>query len=178
VKRNGDRRTVTIRTVAAASGALALALAVSGCSTRSPATTVEPHPPSDGVQVDVANPADGSAVKLRNFVVVADGTSGRGQVVGAVVNTGGSPVQLQLTAAGATAAGGQAQIEVPAAGLAQVGPGGTAVVLEQVPAPGRFLQMTAATGSGGTQSFAVPVVAATSQYADLAPPAATPSATP
>lgn len=159
--------------------AVPAALLAAGCSVTSPATVIEPYPPSDGVQVDIRDPADGSALKLRNFLVVASADGKRGQVIGAVVNTGSSQVQLQLAATSSSSTGAPVQVEVPAAGLTQIGPSGTPVVLDQISAPGTFLEMTAGTSAGGTQSFSVPVVPATGDYAALAPSAAAvPSATP
>ena len=172
-ERRGASRRARYRVL---SGAL-LAATLTGCSAPSPAPVIEPYPPSDGVQVDLENTADGSAVKLRNFLIVAPDGGGRGLVVGSVVNTGASQVQLQLASAAGSATGAPVQVDVPAAGVARVGPEGTSLVLEQVPAPGRFLAMTASTSGGGTESFDVPVVAPAGEYALLTPPAATPSPT-
>ena len=170
------RRAATIRALLLAA---AVGLSVSACSVFSP-TLVADYNAGDGVSATITDPASGSALDLRNFVVVAGDSGGVGRVVGTVVNNGTTPVQLTLTsdqsAGGAT---GPAQITVPPYGITKIGfDEGPEVLLNNVPAAGTFLTITPRTDAGGSVAINVPVVPAIEYYATLAPPTALPSPSP
>jgi hypothetical protein len=151
---------------------------LSGCSVLSPDTIATPYPPGDGINATVTNPADGSSVDLRNFLVVAAAEGTAGRVVGAVVNTGAQPVELSLAAAQGASTTRPTTVEVPPGGITQVGSDdGTQMILEQTPGAGRMIAMRAATTSGGAVDMLVPVLAPVGFYATLTPPP-TPTATP
>jgi len=157
-----------------------LALFLAGCSELSPDTIATPYAPGDGVSANVTNPADGSYIGLRNFLIVAAADGSAGRVVGTVVNTGAQPVQVALAAdQGASTAPVTVQVEVPAFGLTQVGSDqGTQMILGETPGAGRMMPMRAATTSGGAVDLTVPVLAPVGFYATLTPPPPTPTLVP
>src|SRR5262249_18430993 len=109
------RRRAGLPLAAAALGALSFLLA--GCSELSPDTIATPSAPGDGVSPNVTTPADGSYIGLRNFLVVAAAEGDAGRVVGTVVNTGATAVQLALAAdQGASTAPVTVRVDVPAFG--------------------------------------------------------------
>ena len=75
---------------AAAVGAVAL----SGCSTTNPTTTLLRYAPSDGVEMD------GESIAVRNLLVVSHGGGAPGVVAGSVVNSGTESATLTVTVAG------------------------------------------------------------------------------
>jgi hypothetical protein len=169
------RRRAGLPLAAAALGALSVLLA--GCSELSPDTIATPYAPGDGVSANLTNPADGSYVGLRNFLIVAASEGDAGRVVGSVVNTGTTPVQLSLAAdQGASTAPVVVRVDVPALGVTQVGSDeGTQMLLGATPGAGRMMPIRAATTSGGAVDLTVPVLAPVGFYATLAPPPPTPA---
>jgi hypothetical protein len=159
--------------------AAAVALTVSACSVFSPSLVAD-YGSGDGLSATITDPADGSTLDLRNFVIVAGDSGGVGRLVGTVVNNGPRPVQLQLTtdqtAGGAT---GQTMITVSPFGVTKIGfDEGQEMFLSNVPAAGTFVAMSPRTDAGGSVSLDIPVVPPVGYYATLAPPAALPSPTP
>ena len=169
------RRRAGLPLAAAVLGALSVLLA--GCSELSPDTIATPYAPGDGVSANVTNPADGSYIGLRNFLIVAAPEGDAGRVVGTVVNTGATPVQVALAAdQGSSTAPVTIRVDVPAFGIAQVGSDeGTQRILGETPGAGRMMPMRAATTSGGAVDLTVPVLAPVGFYATLTPPPPTPS---
>ena len=66
----------------------ALLLGTTGCSLSSNVDSMQAYAPSDGSQMDLAN------VKLRNFIYLSDGTSGK--LIGSVVNNNSTDVTVQF----------------------------------------------------------------------------------
>ena len=159
--------------------AAAVALSVSACSEFSPPLVAD-YNAADGVSGTITDPASGATLDLRNFVVVAGDSGGVGRLVGTVVNNGSTPVQLSVIAdQSATGVTGQAQITVPAFGVAKIGfDDGQEVLLNNVPAAGKFLAISPKTDAGGSVAMDIPVVPAVGYYATLAPPTALPSPSP
>jgi hypothetical protein len=170
------RRAITTRALLLAA---AVGLSVSACSVFSP-PLVNDYNAGDGVSATITDPANGSTLDLRNFVVVAADSGGVGRLVGTAVNNGSTPVQLSLstdqTSGGAT---GQAMVTVPAYGITKIGfDEGQEMLLSNVPAAGTFVAMSPKTDAGGTVAMHVPVVPAVGFYATLAPPTTLPSPSP
>lgn len=157
----GSRRAASRRILAGA----VLAGVLAGCSVFSPATTIEPYDPSDGVNVDLEN-----GVKLRNFLVVATEKGGVGAVVGSLVNDGDRSVTVELTAQfGESTQPSVTRISVPANGLVLVAPGEQQEMsIPDIPvAPGENIEMSATAASAGTDWFDTPVLPAEGEYATL-----------
>lgn len=172
----------TRRLVAMGAAGAAAAAVLAGCSFTNPQTTATPYAASDGTNSELTDPASGETVRLRNFLVVAASKDAPGTVVGAVANDGAEPVTVQFSITAPASGGGaaptqvgQASVTVEPGALAQVGPGGTAFDLAQVPTPpGSVLTIQAST-AGGSTTFPLPVMGALNQYATITP-TATPSA--
>jgi len=160
--------------------AVVLAGVLTGCSVLSPATTITPYAPSDGVNVDLSDD-----VALRNFLVVGSEKGGPGAVVGAIVNDGDRTVTVELaTQLGEAAQPSQTRVSVPPGGQVLVAPGArNEMVVDELPVgPGEMLEMSAAAASAGAKFFEAPVLQPQGEYASLtaapttAPP--TPTASP
>ena len=67
----------------------ALSLSVSACSLTGNVATLNPYSPSDGQQIDL------ESVKARNFIYLV-GDSGRGFLIGSLVSTSPSDMQVKL----------------------------------------------------------------------------------
>ena len=167
-------RDVAVRTTLATA---ALAVSLVGCSALSPRVITTPYPAADGVQLNLP----GTGAKLRDFLVVGTAMGASAEVIGAVVNDGDSPIQISLQAdLGASAQPTQTLVRVEANGYVRIGPD-QAVQMEipELPViPGGVMAISAATASGGTASFEVPVLSPEGDYADLTPPPTTAAPTP
>ena len=82
------------RAFVAGAGVFAL-LATAGCGAVNEQATTRHYSASDGIVTSVG------PVNVRNMLIVAEDADGAGRVLGTVVNTSDSPVQLSLTAASA-----------------------------------------------------------------------------
>jgi hypothetical protein len=147
--------------------------ALTGCSASNPIATEKTYAASDGMNGSITDPATGTAVQLRNFLVVGSKKGAPGTLIGAVINQGTTPVTVTLTvldAAGKTPVGTDT-VSVKPGELTQVGPAGTVVTVTSMPTdPGTVIQLRADTGSGG-ELIDLPVLAAEGAYASLAPSA-------
>jgi hypothetical protein len=92
------------RTLVAGAAALTL-LASTGCGAINEQATTKAYSASDGIVANVG------PIGLRNVMVVAESEDSAGRLLGTVVNTSDSPVQLSLTGSGSTAT-----VTVPADG--------------------------------------------------------------
>ncbi len=150
--------------------AAALALpGVAGCSFNSPQTTATTYAAADGSNAAITDAATGTAVDLRNFLLVGSDKGGPGTLIGAVVNNGTEPVTVEFTVLDGDSSVGSGRVTAEPGVLTKVGPGSDEVSLTSVPAaPGAVLQLKAQTGAGGAQ-MSLPVMAAEGPYADIAP---------
>lgn len=169
-----------IRAVASRSALVtaALVVALSGCSELSPAVTATPYPASDGASIDLP----GSAVALRNFIVIGAEKGAPAVVVGAVINDGPAEVQVSLQAdLGATTQPTQTVVRVGAHSSVQIGPEQAfEMPIPELPVePGANTSFSAATAAGGKAELSVPVLRPEHEYAELtpAPTTAAPTAT-
>lgn len=155
------------------------ALAVPGlaaCSFTSPMTTATTYQAADGSNAAITDAATGASVDLRNFLVVGTAKGSPATLVGAVVNQGTSPVEVNFTVLDGQSTVGSGKVTAEPGKLVQVGPSGTAVTLSSLPAaPGSVLQLKAETGAGGA-TLPLPVLAAEGYYASITPKAAESSA--
>lgn len=92
------------RTLVAGAAALTL-LASTGCGAINEQATTKSYSASDGIVANVG------PIGLRNVMVVAENEDSAGRLLGTVVNSSDSPVQLSLTGSGSTAT-----VTVPADG--------------------------------------------------------------
>jgi hypothetical protein len=149
-----------------------------GCSALSPSTITKPYPAADGTNVDLP----GSAVALRNFLVVGTAKGAQASVVGSVVNDGSTAVQVSLQAPlGATEQPKATVVDVQPHSSVRIGPGEQTVMLlpELTVVPGALTALSAATTAGGTTEFSVPVIPPQAEYAQLTPsPSPSPSPSP
>lgn len=154
---------------------LAAALTLSGCSITSP-SLITNYDAGDGVSATITDPLDGSSLDLRNFVVVAEENGTAGRVVGTLVNSGSTAVEVTLVPTEPSVGQiGPTTITVPAHGVTKVGfGGGPEIFLRTVSPAGTFIAMSPKTAAGGTVQFNVPVVPPTNYYATLAPPSPLP----
>jgi hypothetical protein len=152
----------------------ALVVALSGCSALSPTTTEEPYPASDGAELNLP----GSAVRLRNFIVVGAEKGAPAVVVGAVINSGPTAAQVRLqTDLGETAQPTETVIQVGANSSVQIGPEQKfEMLIPELPVePGASTAFSAATDIGGRAELTVPVLRPEHEYADLTPAPTSPS---
>jgi hypothetical protein len=91
---NSSRGVVRARVAAALAG---LALGLAGCSVTSPPDVLKVTDPGDGRSAAIGGDAGNGGVKLRNFLVVSDGSGKPGTLVGAVSNETNGNVQVTLT---------------------------------------------------------------------------------
>jgi hypothetical protein len=149
------------------------ASALTGCSATNPIETAKTYAAADGMNGSVTDPATGTAVQLRNFLVVGSTKGAPGTLIGALVNQGTTPVTVTLTvldAAGQEPVGTDT-VSIKPGELTQVGAAGTTVTLTSMPAdPGTVIKLRADTGAGG-ELLDLPVLAAEGAYASLAPSA-------
>jgi hypothetical protein len=167
-------REVAVRTALAMA---TLTVSLAGCSALSPRVINTPYPASDGVQLNLP----GGGVKLRDFLVVGTAQGSPAEVIGSVVNDGPSPVQVSLQSdPGPTAQPTQTLVQVEAHGRVQIGPDqATRMEIPELPVPpGAATAISAATASGGTASFQVPVLLPTDAYAGLTAPPTTAAPSP
>lgn len=153
----------TRRSTAAA--AVAVALALTGCSATNPITTSEAYNVVDGVQESLSD-----TVAVRNLLVFTRGEGEPGVLVGALSNSGREDVQVTLRPEGA----GSVTVDVPARGTVLLGGDrGETVELATVGvAPGALLTVTASASGGGDVPIKVPVYDDTlPEYADVVPQA-------
>jgi hypothetical protein len=130
---NLSRGVVRVRVVAAVVVGLTLALA--GCTATNPPDVLAVTDPGDGRSGAIGGDAGNGGVKLRNFLVVSDGSGKPGTLVGAISNETGGPVQVSLTVVQTDANGQQTPV------------GSTNVSLK----PAEFVQFgDPAGGTGGT----------------------------
>ncbi|TJY67236.1 hypothetical protein E4J89_16165 [Arthrobacter sp. CAU 1506] len=92
------------RTLVAGAAALTL-LASTGCGAINEQATTKSYSASDGIVANVG------PIGLRNVMVVAENADSAGRILGTVVNSSDSPVQLSMTGSGSTAT-----VTVPADG--------------------------------------------------------------
>ncbi|MFT4470348.1 hypothetical protein ACMX2H_10610 [Arthrobacter sulfonylureivorans] len=92
------------RTLVAGAAALTL-LASTGCGAINEQATTKSYSASDGIVANVG------PIGLRNVMVVAENEDSTGRLLGTVVNSSDSPVQLSMTGSGSTAT-----VTVPADG--------------------------------------------------------------
>lgn len=146
---------------AAAVGAVAL----SGCSTTNPTTTLLRYAPSDGVEMD------GESIAVRNLLVVSHGGGAPGVVAGSVVNSGTESATLTVTVAGqeatpeVTVEPGQA---VRLDGVQADGSAGGRLTVDAVDvAAGQVVEVRVQSG-GETLAADVPVLLPREPYEDYA----------
>jgi hypothetical protein len=146
---NSSRRRARVRVATAVAG---LSLVLAGCSFTSPPDVLKVTDPGDGRSGQIGNPGgtDG-AVKLRNFLVVSDGSGKPGTLVGAVANETPNPVTVTLTVVQTEQGGQQSPI------------GTTTVQLK----PSEYVQF--GNPAGGTGGTATPTGAAVSPSPSSSP---------
>ena len=170
------RATRRARALAVAGLAAVLAGALTGCSTRSPATIITPYAASDGVNVNV-----GGDVVLRDMLVVGTEKGGQGAVVGTVVNLGERTTTVELSAQlGENTPFGQTRVSVPPSGRVLIAPGERyEMIISDLPVgPGETLEMSAAAANAGATYFKAPVLTAEGQYASYTVAPVTPTGSP
>ncbi|HYJ75660.1 MAG TPA: hypothetical protein VEV65_08670 [Kineosporiaceae bacterium] len=213
---NPSRRVVHLRiaSLRTAVAAVGVALALAACSATNPATIATPFNPGEGGSGQLGGEqgnggGDGNyqgngGIKLRNFLVVSQGSDQPGVIAGGISNDTGQTetVQLQLTAKGSDGQEqqlGSTSVQVKPGQFVQVGnpagvsgsasPSGTQpdstapaagpYVWFQVPSvpgiPGSVLTMNARTSGLGGTSFSVPVYPPLEYYANLTPTSAAPT---
>lgn len=159
---NSSARLRTSSRAATSVAAVALALALAGCSATNELTTQGDYPASDGVQVTVGD------LDLQNLLVLAAADGAPGTVLGGVTNGSDADgeVAIGLTEADATT------VEVAAGTTTLLGPDqAVEVAIDAVPAaPGALVTLTVTAGTGESQTVQVPVLdGSQEQYADLVP---------
>jgi hypothetical protein len=155
----------------------ALVLSLAGCSALSPTVITTPYPAADGVQLDLP----GTDVKLRDFLVIGTEKGAPASVLGSVVNDGSTPVRVSLQSdPGESAQPTQTVVPVEAHGSVLIGPDQEIqMAIPQLPVPpGGVVTLSAATGTGGTASFQLPVLRPEGFYAGMTPAPTTAAPTP
>jgi hypothetical protein len=145
-----------------------LAVGLSGCSELSPSVITETYPASDGVNADLP----GSAVALRNFLVIGAEKGAPAEVIGAVVNTGSTAVEVSFQAdLGETAQPTRTVIKVDPFGSVQLGPDlEESLTIPELPVePGATTAISAATTTGGRADIVVPVLRPEDEYESVTP---------
>src|SRR3954454_7007097 len=134
------------RAFVAGAGVLAL-LATAGCSAVNEQATTRHYSASDGIVTSVG------PVNVRNMLIVAEDANGAGRVLGTVVNTSDSPVQLTLTAASANTS-----VTIPADGQIKFEDEKHATTLDPAGGdPGALVQVTLKVNPASTEA-GVPVL--------------------
>jgi hypothetical protein len=159
-----------IRDVVGSTALLAavLAIGLSGCSELSPSIITEPYPASDGVNAELP----GSAVALRNFLVIGAEKGKPAELIGSVVNDGAKSVDVALQAdLGGGAQPTQTVVTVEPYSTVQLGPDQkNTLSLPQLPVePGATTALSAATTNGGRTEITVPVLRPENEYASITP---------
>lgn len=154
------RRSALLLT-AAAVGAVAL----SGCSTTNPTTTLLRYAPADGVELD------GETVDVRDLFVVSNGNGAPGVVSGSVVNSGAEPATLTVTVAGQEV-GSEVTVEPNQAirldGVGSDGAQGERLVVDAIDTPaGQNVEVRIQTG-GETLTADAPVLLPRGPYEQYA----------
>jgi hypothetical protein len=104
---NSSRGVVRVRVAATVAG---LTLALAGCSYTSPPDVLKVTDPGDGRSGAIGGDAGNGGVKLRNFLVVSDGSGKPGTLVGAVSNETTGPAQVTLTVVATDQSGQQTPV--------------------------------------------------------------------
>jgi hypothetical protein len=157
--------------------AAALAIGLSGCSALSPSTITETYPASDGTNADLP----GTAVALRNFLVIGAEKGAPAELVGAVINDGATAAIISITAdLGQTAQPTPTVIQIGAHSSVQIGPEQKFTL--SIPAlpvePGATTALSAATSTGGHTDITVPVLRPEDEYTQITPAPTTEAPTP
>ncbi|HET8601302.1 MAG TPA: hypothetical protein VFL99_13315 [Segeticoccus sp.] len=155
-----SRRSLVSSAVAA--GALAGAVALSGCSALSPQQTTEPYTPADGVSTTLGN------VDLNDLLIVASAKGKPGVVSAQVSNQGNSRVTVKISSPDGTTL---KQVSVPAQSAVKLFEGGHGqTTLPSVPVPpGSMTKLRVSTPSEGTHEILVPVLLDQQYYATVTP---------
>jgi hypothetical protein len=156
------------RTLVAGAAALTL-LASTGCGAINEQATTKSYSASDGIVANVG------PIGLRNLLVVAENAESTGRLLGTVVNTSDSPVQLSLTGSGSTAT-----VTVPADGQIRFEDEANETTVDRPgAAPGALANVTVRVNNESAD-VRVPVLDGTlPEYSSYVPtPAPTESATP
>jgi hypothetical protein len=153
-------------------GAAVLAVAglgLTACSAASPAVIETPYQAAAGTNGDLVDPASGSTVHLRDFVLVAGAAGQPGVLLGAVTTDAAQPVTVTLTVLDSKGQpAGTGTVTATVNKLTSVGPEGTSVAVAQSPAAaGAVALLHAGTSSGGT-TMSLPIVAATGVFSAYA----------
>ncbi len=156
------------RTLVAGAAALTL-LASTGCGAINEQATTKSYSASDGIVANVG------PIGLRNVMVVAESADSSGRLLGTVVNSSNSPVQLSLTGSGSTAT-----VTVPADGQIRFEDEANKTTVDRPgAAPGALANVTVRVNNESAD-VRVPVLDGTlPEYSSYVPsPAATKSAAP
>ncbi|HXF01747.1 MAG TPA: hypothetical protein VN601_02060 [Arthrobacter sp.] len=156
------------RTLVAGAAALTL-LASTGCGAINEQATTKSYSASDGIVANVG------PIGLRNVMVVAESADSTGRLLGTVVNSSNSPVQLSLTGSGSTAT-----VTVPADGQIRFEDEANKTTVDRPgAAPGALANVTVRVNNESAD-VRVPVLDGTlPEYSSYVPsPAATKSAAP
>lgn len=151
--------------------ALALAVALSGCSATNDITSQSVYSASDGVRATLGD------LTAENLLIVAEAADAPGALQGALTNRGDDTLTVELTLEGSTE---RVRVESGATVLlgGGAGEGGAdgdereEVVFDAAGAPGSTVELTLSTEAAGEQTVPVPVLDGTlPEYADLVPEA-------
>lgn len=82
------------RRAAALAAAALSAMALTGCSLNSPATTLLSYAPADGVELD------GESLDVRDLLVVSHGNGAPAVVSGSLINTSSEPLEVSVSVNG------------------------------------------------------------------------------
>ena len=152
---------MTTRSRRAVVPAVALALALTGCSATNTITTQADYAASDGVRAELGD------LRLGNLLVLTSAEGEVGTLIGSVTNDGSQDAAVDITVGESTTA-----LAVDARSTVVLGSqDGEQVEIESVPAPpGAFVAVTVTSDVGGTMTVRVPVLDGTlPEYADLVP---------
>lgn len=152
----------------------ALVALLSGCGSGFDATSTKPYSPSDGIR------ADSGDIRVLNALVVASETGSDGTVSATVVNQGNRVDRLT----GITSPDGTVELSgtgaLPAGGSITLGPAGdtTASLRDLASSAGQTVTLELAFARTDTVRLTTVIVAATGDYAELAPSPAASASTP
>ncbi|WP_166320094.1 DNA modification methylase [Microbacterium excoecariae] len=138
-------------------------LAASGCAAITPQATTFSYTASDGVNVP---DAEGSAVAVRNALVVADADGAEGNFVAVLINDGEDDARLNLDWTS-----GNAAITVPAGETISLGGDADPILMSALDTmPGNTLSMYVQAGAAEGTTVEIPVLNnCLTEYAELAP---------
>jgi hypothetical protein len=158
--------------------AIAVMIAVAGCSTTNVITTKFDYAASDGVQVELGD------IRGYNLLFVASAEGERGVLLGSLVNHGTESVDISLSADGTTTT----DITIAAGEIVYLGPdeGQALVAGPSLVTPGLSATIGVLTDSTGPVTISVPSVDGTlaeyaavlGRLAQIAPPEPSPSPEP